>query len=437
MAAGGARLGGVRYSPDTVLSSGSELRIQLITSFDDLLDLKAEWLALEARVGAELPFQTWEWAVAWWRHLREDSRAVRDELRVCVVRDRFEAVIAVAPLMLTERPSFGPVRLRQLQFMGADPNITEVRTMLCLPELEEECCRLLRVHFAEHADTWDWISWEGLCRSTSDQNDSFKAEDKSTFVLNLASDWQTMKGRLNRNIKESLRKCYNSLRRDGLTYALETLEDADAIDSAMSDFFRLHAKRASQKDTVRHADVFASAEARAFLLEVCHALAERGVTRMFRLRVNGRVVATRIGFQIGPKLYLYYSGWDAAYGRYSVMTTLLAEIIKDAISRGSTAVNLSTGNDVSKTRWGPEQVVYHSRVQVAPRLSARAHYFGFRAARSVSAGRVTRDMLPGFLVRRSEPRMTFARRHEAVQQAVSIRAQPAVPITCSSPAEEG
>jgi CelD/BcsL family acetyltransferase involved in cellulose biosynthesis len=388
------------------LTSDQALTIQLVTSFEGLLDLQAEWLGLETSAGAELPFQTWEWAVAWWQHLREDNRGVRDQLRVCVVRDADEQVVAIAPLILTERPSFGPVRLRQIQFMGADPNITEIRGMLCRPELEHECCLLLRAYFAGAVDEWDWISWEGLCPSvddTSDQPGLVPGSEKSTFVLSLPTDWESMKAQLGRNVKESLRKCYNSLRRDGLTSTLEVLAEPSEVVSGLDDFFRLHTERASRTDTVHHANVFASEQARAFLSDVCQRLAVRGVARLFRLRVNGRVVAVRIGFQMGHQLYLYYSGWDSAYGRYSVMTTLLAEIVKYAIAAGMTSVNLSTGNDVSKTRWRPREVVYRSGVEIAPRVSARAHYSGFRAVQSVGATR----LLPSFLVRRSEPRSTF------------------------------
>lgn len=414
------------------MSIDQHLQIQLVTSFEDLVDLKSEWLALEASVRAELPFQTWEWAVAWWQHLREDSRGVRDQLRICVVRDGTNTVVAIAPLILTERPSVGPVRLRYVQFIGADPNITEIRGMLCRRELANECCRLLRAHFAAHADEWDWISWDSLCPSLSEATDHptlIAGEDRSTFVLPLASDWQAMKGRLGRNIKESLRKCYNSLRRDGLSYSLETLRDPRAIEVAMGEFFRLHSERASQKNTAPHSDVFASMEARRFLTAVCRMLAERGIARLFRLRVDGRVVASRVAFQMGSQLYLYYSGWDSAYARYSVMTTLLAEIIKDAIVRGSTAVNLSTGNDVSKTRWRPREVVYRSGIEVAPRFSARANYLGFRAARSVGTGKLARELLPSFLVRRSEPRGAWrSRPHPAAVATRSCRRVAGPPV---------
>jgi CelD/BcsL family acetyltransferase involved in cellulose biosynthesis len=309
-------------------------------------------------------------------------------------------------MILTERPGFGPVRLRQLQFMGADPNITEIRGMLSRPELELECRRALRAYFARDAPEWDWINWEGLGQSVSDcphRNGLVTGVDKSTFILTPGPDWDTTKAHLSRNIKESLRKCYNSLRRDGLACTLEVLEEPAAIELGLADFFRLHAERASHTTSVRHANVFASYEARAFLHDVCRRFAERGAARLFLLRVGGRVVAVRVGFQMGTRLYLYYSGWDSAYARYSVMTTLLAEIVKDAIAHGTTSVNLSTGKDVSKTRWRPREVVYHSRVEVAPRASASVYYLGFRAARWVGTGRVARDVLPGFLVRRSEP----------------------------------
>src|SRR5712692_386179 len=102
--------------------------VQCVTSFEQLVALRSEWLALEAASGTELPFQTWEWSVTWWKHLHEDGFAVRDRLRVCVIRDSANYVVGIAPLILTERPAIGPIRLRSLQFIGADPNITEIRT---------------------------------------------------------------------------------------------------------------------------------------------------------------------------------------------------------------------------------------------------------------------------------------------------------------------
>jgi CelD/BcsL family acetyltransferase involved in cellulose biosynthesis len=88
--------------------------------------------------------------------------------------------------------------------------------------------------------------------------------------------------------------------------------------------------------------------------------------RVFELKVADRVVASRLGFLLGDELYLYFSGFDPAMARYSVMTTTVAETIKWAIAQGVRFVNLSPGTDVSKTRWSPTTYVTCNGVLVSP-----------------------------------------------------------------------
>lgn len=386
-----------------------EPRVQIITSYDELVALRPVWRELEAACAAVLPFQTWEWAVSWWNHLREDGIGVRDSMRVCVVRDEALRVLAIAPLMLTERPAVGPLRIRYLQPFGADPNITEIRTILCLPGYERLCYTAIRECFAEACHPWHWVAWDGLPCGNGQMDPIagklLDPQETSAFVIRLTPTWDSFKSTLGRNIKESLRKCYNSLRRDGLTCTLDTIDDSTAIDCALHEFFRLHSERASLNDGPRHGDVFASPQARSFLTEVCRNLCERGVAKVFRLRIGDRIVATRIGFELGKTLYLYYSGWDPAFAKYSVMTTLVAEIIQDALSRGLSTVNLSTGRDVSKTRWGPTEMTWVGGAELAPGALARVAYLGFRIVSHPGARRVVRQLLPPALLRR--PNKTF------------------------------
>jgi CelD/BcsL family acetyltransferase involved in cellulose biosynthesis len=68
---------------------------------------------------------------------------------------------------------------------------------------------------------------------------------------------------------------------------------------------------------------------------------------------------------------MYYSGFDPEWSRFSVMTTTVAEAIKYAIEHGLKTVNLSPGNDVSKTRWGPRELQYTSAYEQRDRLRSR------------------------------------------------------------------
>ena len=128
--------------------------------------------------------------------------------------------------------------------------------------------------------------------------------------------------------------------------------------------------------------VFSTPELQNFLFSVCDALAARGAVRVFQLVIGGTVVASRIGFVVHDSLYLYYSGFDPEWAGYSVMTTVVAESIKYAISSGLKTVNLSTGTDVSKTRWSPRALPYQTAYEPGSKLRSRWILSAYRHARA-------------------------------------------------------
>jgi CelD/BcsL family acetyltransferase involved in cellulose biosynthesis len=85
---------------------------------------------------------------------------------------------------------------------------------------------------------------------------------------------------------------------------------------------------------------------------------------------------------VADSLYLYYSGFDPQWARYSVMTTTMAEAIKYAIAQGLNTVNLSPTKDISKTRWGPREVIYRSAFQRGARLHSGLAHRAYLKARS-------------------------------------------------------
>lgn len=210
---------------------------------------------------------------------------------------------------------------------------------------------------------WDWIIWSGVSAHSpsytefSNLSEVKWIKETPDYMLDLPASWNEFREGLKHNIKESLRKCYNSLKRDNLNYTLRVAHERGEIVEALEHFFRLHSARANLTDTVFHNNVFDSTMSRNFLIDVCQRLCSNS-TRIFLLEVSGKVVAVRIGFLLGDELYLYFSGFDPEYGKYSIMTTTVAEAIKWAISNKLKRVNLSTGKDVSKLRWGPYEKIF-------------------------------------------------------------------------------
>src|SRR5262249_27578442 len=151
------------------------------------------------------------------------------------------------------RPSVGPVQSRCLQFLGADSYVTESRGALLAPGHERSGMQTLWKSLHAEADDWDWVLWAGV-------HDSHLAylpptprlinqETSPNYTLQLPASWEALQGRFRRNLKESLRKCYNSLKRAGLSFELEVAREGKALEDALTRFFALHAARASLKNT--------------------------------------------------------------------------------------------------------------------------------------------------------------------------------------------
>ncbi|WP_148306079.1 GNAT family N-acetyltransferase [Gemmatirosa kalamazoonensis] len=374
-------------------------RVEVVTTLDGLRRLEAEWTALSARVPDATPFTTHEWAVAWWTHLRRATRWKRDALRVFVVRSADGAAIAFAPYMLTEYRALAVPVMRILQPIGADPNLTELRAMLVAPEHEAAAVAALLAAQRTVGPAPDWIRVAGLRRDGDARRqllaraDAVADREISAFSLRLPDSWEEFKRTRPRNVRESLRKCYNSLARDGHEWRFRAIEGGPELDAALARFCELHAYRAQAGGSVAHPDYFAPAPSRAFLGDVMTRLGSRGAARVFQLEIGGEVVAARLGFRFGDELYLYYSGYDPAWGKYSVMTTVVAETMRHAIEQGITTVNLSTGADVSKTRWRPEELPFGDVVVVNAGARARFSHLAFTRAAAWKSARRRRALM--------------------------------------------
>jgi len=349
--------------------------ISTLAGFDALAP---EWEKLEATLSPRTPFATPQWCKLWWTHFNRSGLACRDQLRVYALRRPDGRLVGVAPMVLTSRPGWGIVRTRELQFFGADPYVTELRGPVCRPEDTVEIVKTLSLHISR-ARECDWVQWRGLRYPGGVEHPDLglREDDRLNIVdhfIRTPGTWEAFKSSLPRNIKESLRKCYNSLKRENLEFEFRVVRAPCDTREAVNCFLDLHKARAELEGTIKHPDVFDSAQARALLHDYCQELARQDSLRIFQLVIQGKVVATRIGFVLGDEIYLYFSGYDQAFSRFSVMTTTVAEALKYSIEQGLRIVNLSTGTDISKTRWRPEQTVYHGGYQVYAAAKSRAAF---------------------------------------------------------------
>jgi CelD/BcsL family acetyltransferase involved in cellulose biosynthesis len=205
------------------------------------------------------------------------------------------------------------------------------------------------------------------------------------FLIQPGSNWEAYKKGLSRNTKESLRKCYASLRRDNLHHELSVAESTDDVMERLQTFLELHSLRAHAAITPEHSNVFATGRSRSFLREFLARDSEAASIKLFELLVDGEVVASRIGFALNDSLYLYFSGYHPRMSRYSVMTTCTVEAIKWAIQKRFKTINLSMGRDQSKLRWRPTEVPLIEARWISPSWRGPALHGISRAIKAVAS----------------------------------------------------
>jgi CelD/BcsL family acetyltransferase involved in cellulose biosynthesis len=281
--------------------------------------------------------------------------------------------------------------------------MTEIRGALCVPAEERACYAAIHDDLMRSPGELDWVRWSGIAelygaREALSGSGARFGPGVACYVIDLPSTWEELRSSRPPNLRESLRKCYRSLQRDGLAPSFEVVTEGARVEDAVLDFLRLHAARASLEDTVRHNNVFEHAASRAFLSDVCGRFAERGALRIFRLRLGDALAATRLGFVLGGCLYLYYSGFDPSFAKYGVATTVVAEAMKHAIGERLGSVNLSTGKDRSKLRWRPEEVMFHEALLFSKAPLGRVKYGAVSAA-----GRALTQSFVGRLLSRRAP----------------------------------
>lgn len=378
----------------------AELKSDIVVTVEGIRALTPDYAHLYAVTANTLPFALQDWHLTWCAHFLNCNPEIHEQLQFHVLRNRSGECVAIVPLVRTQR-RIGPLKLATVDLLGVDPGLTEIRTPLIRPGYERPAVRAVHASLAKVRD-WDWMQWNGISGALAEAmareiTPQWHAVSRD-YVLDLPATWQELRAGLKRNVRESVRHCYNSLRRDHHAFEFVVARTREEVRRALDRFLVLHALRANMAWGPKHPNFFATRPLQEFLYDVCDRLAARDVVRVFQLRIGGEIVAARIAFVVGDSVYLYYSGFDPAWAQYSVMTTTMVEVFKHAIANGLKTVNLSLNAERSKVRWRPRLIEFQSALVHREYLGSRLLYRAYRAATSGS-GR-SAQLLKSFLPHR-------------------------------------
>ncbi len=347
--------------------------------------LRADWNALVDEMNPPSPFNSWEWARSWWMHLRPERRGPsRCVLRIVTFREG-DRLVGLAPfytrplghrllgatvfLPLGWEPGKGWSVTEQLEFLF--PEHRRERLIAALSDwLATTQFTVAALPGLRDTDTLSpWIREHTVARGSQTEY----------LYRRLGATWDEFMGSLNKSLRDNVKYYPNLLRRSGHTIAFTSAGSPHEVDEYLPILFQLHRARALAPMRVRHQDYFAQPQRRAFFRSVCPALAALGRLRIGVLWLDGMPVAAQMWLENLDTMFLYYSGYEPAWGRFSVgLIATLESVRSSMVERGVRRIEFLAGGGQFKERWDPERRFRYN-------LTIAAHPAVFRSVLALSS----------------------------------------------------
>jgi CelD/BcsL family acetyltransferase involved in cellulose biosynthesis len=316
-----------------------------VTDSAGLAALEPQWRDLLAQSVDPTPFQSFEWQETWWRHLGSGR------LWVLVARDN-GVMVGLMPLHITR---YRGTPLRQVRFLGAP--LSDFQQILAAAGREEAVRDAFMARLLHHGDHWDLCDFADQRAGTSLTTGEMPKGLRRLLVhhrvcpyIELDTSWDVFVKRLSKNMRANVGRRRRQVQKQ--FRAEFDVATAETLPTAMEELYLVHNARWRRRGT---SGAFAGARKQAFHHEVAQRFLARGWLRLHRLRLDGVTRAAFYCFQLGPRVYYYLSGFDVAFGKYSIGNVLMAQAIERAIGDGAREFDFLRGDETYKLAWGAEE----------------------------------------------------------------------------------
>lgn len=320
------------------------------SSLEELQNHAAAWDDL----AGEIPFRSWTWLSAWWRHY-----AALGQLHVLAVFEGTE-LVGIAPWYRTTSAPHG----RTLRFLGDVEVCSEYPTVLCRRGREEGVTTALVewMSKARGADRWDVLELapvdgndsmiRALARQMTDRGCRIHTRaGHGCWRAALPPTWDEYLRRQTKNFRSQIKRLQRRYLDSGSTvwHTATTPEDLAVAQGVLID---LHQRR---RNSLGQPGCFAWPRYRAFQEEVLPGLLRESRLGLKWVEFEGRPIACEYLLLGGETVYCYQGGISPEDTRRSPGRIALLYAFKGAIEEGYTAFDFLRGAEPYKHHWRAQQ----------------------------------------------------------------------------------
>lgn len=342
-------------------SYGNTLQLQVIRSVEQMSDLRDEWEKLVLDTGSHI-YQTFDWALLWWKHFGVHPKR---ELNVLVVRHG-KQLVGIIPLFKEHYDVFGFPLARRLRLIGCGvPHVgsfgmlteyspSDYLDAIVLPEHIQAVVTCFVDYLASPHNDYTEVKLENVPGDSFFVREVTRELEKRAMRYLLTHQDECPRlavpksldeffSGLQAGVRRRLVQAHRASGEDGL-FAIESINDESAFLEAFDHLKRLHQLRWNSMGTP---GLFTDRAFERFQRDVALAFMRQGRLWFKLARVNGSVIAARLGFKINGCFYDYLTGFDnrVPEARRRPGMALLVAMIEDAARDGAETVDLLRGTE--------------------------------------------------------------------------------------------
>ena len=317
------------------------LEVEEICEPDALASLADDWWELWHRSPTATPFQSPAWLIAWW------NAFAPGKLMALAVRDRGR-LIALAPFYLEN----GPLGRR---ILPVGISLSDYIDILIAPAAVEAGNAIVH-YLSRRRDEWEALELTDLVPDASALalacplhcSDSVEAS-ATCPVLHLRAGYADAGAHpaIPPRQRRKLRMARHRVERGRNASIISTGDRTPQEWMAM--LVELHATRWQERG---HPGVLADAQVQEFQRQALAELCERGIARLFALRIGPELAGIYYGFLHHHRAYAYLGGFDPRFAYFSPGAILIGHAIEDALRNGACEFHFLRGREAYKYAWG-------------------------------------------------------------------------------------
>jgi CelD/BcsL family acetyltransferase involved in cellulose biosynthesis len=279
---------------------------------------------------------------------------------------RKDQLVGLAPLLIYQSESESVLAL-----MGG--GVSDYLDILADPDFASDTLAVIWNHIAEEPhwtklDLTDLPSTSLLLHTWPDDFNFSKTAHDVCSGLILPSKIEELKNLFPFRQVRNLRNARNRLHRAGSVH-IEVAARENLL-SFLDTLFDLHGQRWALAGQL---GVLADPVIQSFHKTVAPPLLDRGVLRLYGLRLNGRIIASLYALFERDTASCYLQGFDPDYAHFSPGVHLLGSVIADAVREGKPRIDFLRGREAYKQHWGAEDSpTFRIQANRIPRLQPAA-----------------------------------------------------------------